>query len=522
MINKIYTVLFCLLMLIGCSKKNAEKTSTTLQNKAPNIVYILADDLGYGDVAVNNPNSTIPTPNIDRLAGQGIRFTDAHAPSSVCTPSRYGLMTGRYCWRSRLPQGVVQGYGRALIDKNQLTIGTFLQSHGYFTGVIGKWHLGLNWVLKPGHKSDLKVPANNPDHARMVQNINPKDIDFTKPVTDGPPQHGFNYSYILPASLDMQPYCYLRNDTLTEPLTEHTNGNDLHPKGTPLYATGPFWRPGLMAKDFNFTKVLPNFTNHAVSFIKRHAHSSKPFFLYFAMPSPHTPWLPEKQFIGKSHAGPYGDYIVEVDAMVGKVLSAIQKSGISSNTIIVFTSDNGPYWRPAFVKKYHHHAAYVFRGMKADAWEGGHRIPFIVKWPGKIKAGSVSHITTTLTNLIATCSDLITGKNKVNHAVDSYSILPALLGKKDTLNIPQAIINESSHGLYAVRDGKWKLIEGLGSGGFSLPVWVKPRPGGPKGQLYNLFNDSSETRNLYLSDPNKVKQLQSLMDSIKSLSPAEN
>lgn len=520
MTRKIYLLAGLLLMtIISCHRGDKNTTTGDARQQPPNIVYILADDLGYGDISIYNPQSKIHTPHIDSLAKEGMRFTDAHAPSSVCTPSRYGLLTGRYCWRSRLPQSVLRGYGRALIEKNQLTVASFLKKHQYTTAVIGKWHLGLNWVLKEGHQSDLQVDPDNHDHARIVQDIDPDHIDFSRPVTDGPREHGFDYSYILPASLDMPPYCYVRNDTLTAPLTDHTEGNNLYPKGTPNYAIGAFWRPGLMAKDFDIRQVLPNFTNHAVSYIRKHARDDRPFFLYFAMTAPHTPWLPLKKYAGQSGAGDYGDFVTMVDAMAGKVINAIKESGIASNTIIIFASDNGPYWRPAFIKKYGHHAAYVFRGMKADTWEGGHRIPFIVRWDDKIKAGSVSNVTTTLTNLIATCSDLLTGEKQVESAMDSYSILPALLGRKDSADIPQTIINESSQGMFAVRNGKWKLIKGLGSGGFSSPVWGKPLPNGPQGQLYNLEEDSSEKHNVYLDYPDKVKKMEHLMDSIKALGP---
>lgn len=505
------------LIMCACNQSNHKTAENDRKEKLPNIVYILADDMGYGDVSVNNPESKISTPHIDQLAAEGMRFTDAHAPSSVCTPSRYGILTGRYCWRSRLPQGVLQGYGRALIEKDQLTIGTFLQQYDYETAVIGKWHLGLNWVIKNGYDSVLQINENDQDHARIIQNIDDKYIDITKPVTDGPREHGFDYSYILPASLDMPPYCYLQNDSLTAPLNGYTQGNEVHPKDAPNYAIGAFWRPGLMATGFDFSEVLPNFTDHAVNYIQQHSQADKSFFLYFAMPAPHTPWLPSKEFAGKSKAGEYGDYVMMVDAMVGKVLDAIKKNGLSDNTLIIFASDNGPYWRPNFVEKYDHRAAYIFRGMKADAWEGGHRIPFIVKWNGKIKAGSVSHLTTTLTNLIATCSELINGEETVASAIDSYSILPVLLGNKDSTAIPQTIVNESSHGLFAVRKGPWKLIKGRGSGGFSAPVTYEPKLGEAKGQLYDLEKDSSETNNLYLKDSQTVSELNLLIDSIMQL-----
>ncbi|KAA9041191.1 arylsulfatase [Ginsengibacter hankyongi] len=511
--------LLCVLLIFAysCHQKDRDSTTVSKEERLPNIVYILADDLGYGDVSIYNPGSKINTPNIDEFAAEGMRFTDMHAPSSVCTPSRYGILTGDYCWRSRLPQSVLQGYGRALIEPGQPTVASLLKNHDYSTAVVGKWHLGLNWVIKPGHDSVLQLPVNDPDHARIVKDIDPGNIDFSLPVTDGPREHGFDYSYILPASLDMEPYCYLQNDTLTEPLTSTTNGNNLHPKGTPEYATGAFWRPGLMSPHFDFNSVLPNCTDHAVNYIKQKAKSGKPFFLYFAMPAPHTPWLPAKEFIGKSKAGPYGDYVTEVDAMVGKVLQAIKESGAASNTIVIFTSDNGPYWRPQYIQKYQHHAAYIFRGMKADAWEGGHRVPFIVRWPGHVKAGSVSNLIATLANLMATSAELAGGDKMADSSFDSYSLVPVLTGKADSSIVQKAIINESSHGLYAVRNGSWKLIEGLGSGGFSSPVTAQPGPGEAIGQLYNINTDPSETNNLYLQDPGKVDSLSHLMDSIKKL-----
>ena len=347
--------------------------------------------------------------------------------------------------------------------------------------------------------------------------MNPDDIDFTKPPTDGPLKHGFDYTYILPASLDMPPYCYMQNDTLVSPLSSTTDGNDLNPPGSWNWATGAFWRPGLMSPGFDFSQVLPHFTNKAIAYIKKQGKAKKPFFLYYAMPAPHTPWLPSKEFIGKSKAGPYGDYVTEVDAMIGKVLSAIKESGLDSNTMVILTSDNGPYWRPAFIKKYNHRSAYIFRGMKADAWEGGHRVPFIVRWPQHIKAGSVSNLIFTLTNLMATCSDLVGGDKMADSSIDSYSLLPVLLQKNDSDFAQKPIINESSGGLYAVRKGAWKLIEGRGSGGFSKPVIYHPKPGEAKGQLYNIKADPSETNNLYLEDPKEVSSLSHLMDSIKIL-----
>jgi arylsulfatase A-like enzyme len=500
---------------VSCKESDKKQEKAKLVQERPNIVYILADDMGYGDLSINNPESKIETHNLDKLAAQSMRFTDAHAPSSVCTPSRYGILTGNYCWRSRLPQSVLQGYGRALIEPDQLTVAAFLKNAGYYTGVVGKWHLGLDWVVKPGHEDALKIPENDPDGARIIKNLDPAVIDFGKPVSDGPREHGFTYSYILPASLDMEPYCYLQNDTLTAPLDSFTKGSELNPKGSPNYATGAFWRPGLMSANFDFNDVLPHCTKKAIEYIQNHSASDKPYFLYFAMPAPHTPWLPSPAFRGKSKAGLYGDYVTMVDDAVGQVLKAIEASGKADNTIVIFTSDNGPYWRPAYIEKYRHHAAYVFRGMKADAWEGGHRVPFMVRWPGQIKPGTISNYSTTLTNLMATCADILGMDTKIDKAPDSYSILPVLKGEGKAEAPP--IVNESSHGLFAVRRGEWKLIEGRGSGGFSDPVFYSPGPGEPKGQLYNLLVDSSEKDNRYLYESERVNQMHLLLDSIRQL-----
>jgi len=476
----------------------------------PNIVYILADDLGYGDVTINNPDSKAFTPNIDALARQGMRFTDAHTTSSVCTPSRYSILTGRYPWRSRLPVGVLQGYSRTLIDEGQSTVASMLKTKLYHTGVVGKWHLGLDWVPKDAYKDSVN-PAFNKDNLYGIKTaMNPDHIDFTKPPVHGPATQGFDYSYILPASLDMPPYCYLENDTLTEQPTAFTKGNKLESG-----YTGPFWRPGLMVPSYDFYDVLPSFTNKATDFIKRQSRFKNPFFLYFAMPAPHTPWMPGKTYQGKSKAGEYGDYVQEVDDAVGKVLHTLDSLGLSNNTMVVFTSDNGPYWRENFVDMYQHKAAGEFRGMKGDAFEGGHRVPFIVRYPGKIKPGTVSKVTTTLANLMATCEDIIGDHSTAFETEDSYSIYPVLTGRSATITDQAAIVNISSRGTYDIRKGPWKLITKLGSGGFTVPFEIKPKPGEPIGQLYNLDEDIHEDHNVYDQYPEKVKELTGLLIKIQ-------
>lgn len=469
--------------------------------KKPNIIYILTDDLGYGDVSVNNPKSKISTPNIDRLAKQGIRFTDAHSPSAVCTPTRYGILTGRYSWRSDLKSGVLNGYSQALIEKDRTTVASFLKRNGYTTGVVGKWHLGLDWVQKPG-STNADSQAGSPN----INVISPETLDFSQAPTDGPKNHGFDYSYILPASLDMPPYCYLENNKLTAPLTAQTPGSN-PANGT----TGAFWRAGLMSPDFVFDQVTPTFTQKAISFIRNQATSDKPFFLYIPFPSPHTPWLPLPEYNGTSGAGEYGDFVKMVDTEVGKILKTLAELGLDENTVVFFTSDNGPFWKPPFIEKFGHRAASDFRGMKADAFEGGHRVPFIVRWPGKIKPDTQCSETTVLTNLLATCSGIVNQNLATSEGEDSFSILPLLLGKTNDYIRPEALIQHSSRGYFVVRQGDWKLITGLGSGGFSQPERIQPKEGEAPEQLYNLKDDQAETTNVYDQNPEKVKELSAIL-----------
>lgn len=502
MIRDILFNLSIAILLFSCSSDQEKEDQHT-----PNIVYILADDLGYGDVSIYNPTSKISTPNIDRLAMEGMRFTDAHSPSSVCTPTRYGVLTGRYCWRTRLPIGVLNGYGQALIEKKETTVAELLKELGYTTGVVGKWHLGLDWYLKEGHEDSLSAYGDVP----ILKNIKSDWIDFSRPPENGPFTHGFDYSYILPASLDMDPYCYLENDEVTEIPDAYTPGNDLD---APSWATGAFWRAGRMSPSFDFYQVLPTFIDKAKAFVAGQADEQEPFFLYLPLAAPHTPWVPTDEYDGKSSAGQYGDFVQMVDAYVGDFLTYLDDQQLNENTLVIFTSDNGPFWKPEFIERFDHNAAGNLRGMKADIWEGGHRVPFIVRWPQKIEANVESNQITTLTNLIATVAEL-TGKPLLDGVgMDSYSILPQLMGNASDNSMP--VIHHSSKGYFAVRSGDWKLIDGRGSGGFSQPAIIKPEPGEPTGQLFNLREDVGETNNLFTSNEEKVQELQSVLNQIKS------
>jgi len=452
----------------------------------PNIVLIMADDLGYGDLGCYNRQSKIPTPNLNRLATQSIRFTDAHTPSAVCTPTRYGLLTGRYCWRSRLKRGVLWGYSRSLIDQKRMTIASLLKRRGYGTGCVGKWHLGLG---------------------------NQEKTDYSRPLHPGPVDLGFDYFFGIPASLDMQPYLYVENDRPVTPPSGTIAGSRQRRQGG-----GGFWRGGPISPGFRHIDVLPTITGKAVGFIETQAkkHPGRPFFLYFPLTAPHTPWMPTKEFQGRSEAGSYGDFVAQVDAMIGRVIKTLDRLKLRKNTLLIVTSDNGAHWTPADIRKYGHRADGPLRGQKADIWDGGHRVPFLVRWPGKIKPGTVSHETICLTDVLATCAAVVGQRLPDNAGEDSYNILPVLLGEKRNGPIRPATVHHSLSGKFAIRVGNWKLITSRGSGGFSAPRNIKPKPGEPKGQLYNLSNDLAETQNLYQKHPEIVGRLSALLQRYQS------
>jgi arylsulfatase A len=436
----------------------------------PNIVYILCDDLGYGDVRCLNPNrGKIATPNFDKMATQGMIFTDAHTSSSVCSPTRYGLLTGRYNWRSSLQSGVLNGFSEPLIAANRLTVPAFLKQHGYTTAIIGKWHLGMG------------IPKDEPSPV----------------IKDGPISRGFDSYFGISASLDMPPFAFIENDRFTEPLT----------------TTKKWLRSGPAAASFEAVDVLPTFTKKAVELITTQAKAAKPFFLYLPLNSPHTPIVPSKEWQGKSGLSDYGDFVMETDWALGKVLTAIDDAGVGGNTLVVITSDNGcsPAARIPDMQAKGHFPNGDLRGMKADVFEGGHRVPFIVRWPDRVKAGSRSAQTICHTDLMATCADILSTKLPETAGEDSYSILPALLGT-DKAPLREAIVHHSITGAFAIRQGKWKLELCPGSGG-----WSDPKPGTneenalPETQLYDLTTDLAESKNLQAEHPEEVARLTKLL-----------
>ncbi|MDZ7640036.1 MAG: arylsulfatase [Bryobacterales bacterium] len=450
------------------------------QAARPNIVYILADDLGWGDLPCYNPLSAVPMPHADRLASQGVRFTDMHSPSAVCTPTRYGILTGRYCWRSSLKSGVLWGYSPNLIEMGRLTVPALLKQAGYRTAGIGKWHLGLGDREK---------------------------TDYSQPLRPGPVDHGFDEYFGIPASLDMDPYVYIENDRTVEQPTGHTEGRN-NPRGV-------FYRPGPAAPAFKHEEVLPTLTARAVDYIRqRGRRPAEPFFLYFPLTSPHTPWLPSDAVRGRSRAGDYGDFAAQTDDTLGAVMRALDEAGLAGNTLIIFTSDNGADWKIEDKERYAHRANASWKGEKADVWEGGHRVPFLARWPGRIPPGSVQTETACLTDLMATVSAITAQALPENAGEDSFNLLPALTGQANPA-AREAVVHHSMAGMFSIRQGDWKLALGLGSGGFTPPQSVEPAPGGPAGQLFNLREDPREEHNLYQKHPEIVDRLSSLLEKYK-------
>jgi arylsulfatase A len=479
--------------------------------RRPNIVLILADDMGYGDLVCQNPESKIATLNVDRLAEQGIRFTDAHSPSSLGRGSRYGLLTGRYLWRAELKRGAQQCWSPSVIESDRLTVGKLLKRHGYDTACIGKWHLGMDWPTTDG-KAPICVGRTRTTDGRT-------NVDFTKPIANGPTAHGFNYYFGVLAT-HFPPYCFIEN--------EHTVGiPTVRKSGIPGC-------PGPMLEGWKLEEILPELMRKAVEYIDAKGArvrnkafrqiEGKPFFLYVPLTAPRTPIVPAAQFQGKSGAGAYGDFVQQLDYVVAQVIEALERNGFAENTLVIFTSDNGSPGRDGknmmgnldSVREYGHNPNYIYRGLKADAWEGGHRVPFIARWPGHIEAGSVSDEPICHVDLLATCAAILGARLPVNAGEDSHNILPALRAETLSRPIREAVVHHSSNGMFAVRSGKWKLIVGLGSGGFSRPARVEPKESGPTGQLYDMEADPSETQNLYLERPDVVKRLEGLLERYKS------
>lgn len=500
-------VLFALIAFsVGMSCTETKKTQKEVAggHTSPNIVVILADDLGYGDPEVYNSESKVPTPNINALAANGMRFTDAHTPSSVCTPTRYGILTGRYAWRTELKKSVLWMWDRPLIKSDRTTLPKMLQSQGYSTACIGKWHLGWRWPGKNGEFMNDTIPIG--DYGLKGRNELWQKIDFTKPLGGGPLAAGFDY-YFGDDVPNFAPYTFFENDKLLA-FPDEQKPADM------------FGGKGPMAKGWDLTEVMPAITKKSIAYIEEQAKTENPFFLYFTLTAPHTPIAPTKDFIGKSKAGLYGDFVHEVDWSVGQIVEALRRTGQLENTIVVFTSDNGSPQRDgqnmagpiASVKKYGHNPSRPWRGMKSDAWEGGHRVPFIVSWPQKIAKGVENGQLLCLTDLMATFRSILNLPTEDFPLDDSFDMAEVWLGKSSE-KVREAIVHHSGDGMFAIRKDKWKLILGRDSGGFSKNLKIDGIPVAAEGQLYNLADDPGEKNNRYTEHPEKVAELSALLNT---------
>ena len=479
---------------------------TAVAADKPNIVFILADDLGYGDVKCNNPAGKIPTPNLDRLAQNGMRFTDAHAPSSVCTPTRYAVLTGRYAWRTRLTTGVLWQWDKPLIDEGRLTVPALLREHGYRTAALGKWHLGLNWTFASAEAAK-RLAKGLGDSATCA------DIDWSKPITGGPTARGFDYYFGVNAP-NFSPYAFIENDHIVGPApTKVFQKID----GRLNLNAGP------AQEGFDRKKIAPTLAHKAVEWIENSAKTpDKPFFLYLALTGPHSPIIPNDEFKGKSGIGDYGDWVMEMDWTVGEVVAALKKTGLDKNTLILFTSDNGPeHWNYEEAKEYKHYAMGPLRGVKRDTWEGGHRVPFIASWPGHVPAGTTNAEVICHVDLMATAAAIVGAKLPANAGEDSYNILPGLQGEKLDKPIREATVHHGCNGRLAIRQGNWVYIDGKTGEDSKEPVWFKNErgyantPNQYPGVLYDLSQDLAEHRNLYGEHPEVVKRLKALLEKYK-------
>ena len=458
-------------------------TSHATEQSKPNIIFIFADDMGYGEVQCLNPErGKIPTPCLDQFASEGMIFTDAHTSSSVCTPSRYSLMTGRYNWRTTRQAGVLNGYSEALIAEDTLTVGKMLQENGYDTAMIGKWHLGMTLPVTSGDLPTARKPKQT-------------NLDWDGVIKHGPADRGFDYFFGISASLDMAPYIYMENRQF---IGAADNNN-----------------PQADAPGFVRDQVLPVLAKRSADYIKAHK-GDKPFFLYVPLTSPHSPVLPTEEWAGKSGLNRHADFQMQTDDEIGKIIQAVDDAGLTENTLIIVTADNGTSSQSARItdlQEKGHYSSANLRGSKADIWEGGHRVPFIVRWPKAVKAGSTSDATICLTDFIATCADIVGAELADDEGVDSVSFLPAL--KSEAISTDrQGIVHHAISGQFAIRSGDWKLILAPGSAGWTSPVGKTALDRGmPEIQLYNLKQDISETKNLQAEYPEKVGELLALLET---------
>ncbi len=449
----------------------------------PNVIFIMADDMGIGDLGCYG-SEKIPTPNMDRIAQEGMRFTDAHSSSAVCTPSRYSVMTGRYCWRTRLKGRVLGGFGAPLIEQQRETLASLLKKEGYNTAAIGKWHMGMTWYGKDGQP----LPIEEADEIE----IDGFNVDYSRGISDGPTNLGFDYFYGIAGSLDMSPYVIIENDHMAA-IPDREKEHYYHQQ-----------RRGLQMPGFKDHEVDISFAKKAVEYVEEKAITDQPFFLYLTPASPHRPCDIRPDFVkGASQAGDRGDMVVLFDWIVGQVLDALDRTGQTEETLIVVTSDNGARLVCANGQDYGHKSNSIYRGQKADIWDGGHREPFLVHWPGVVEPGSVCSELICLSDFFATLGDFMDNDSPPDTAEDSISFLKLLQGEQCVVR--HSLVHHSGYGIFSLRKGDWKLILSTGSGGFSEPMG-EPAHDCP-GQLYNIKNDPGEQTNLWHEQSDRVCEM---------------
>ena len=478
--------------LAGCSVSYA--SVNTKKQSRPNIIYILADDMGYGDVDSFNEDSKIATPHLARLSREGMRFTDMHTSSGVCTPTRYGILTGRYSWRTSLKKGVLGGHSPHLIDPQRETVASLLKKQGYATACVGKWHLGMDWASTDGEE---------------VKKTAAKNVDFSKPIANGPLDVGFDYYFGISASLNMDPHAFINDRKVEGTLEFLPDSKAVKARGF----TGA--KPGWAAKEFKQDQVLGTFTEKTVEWIKERNRKSpdEPFFVYMPLNSPHSPIVPSKDFKDKSGLNPHGDFCMETDWAVGEVVKAVDELGIADNTIIIFTADNGTSPMAKFEKMQEqgHYPSYIYRGMKGTLWEGGHRVPFVVRWPKVVKAKTSCDDVICTTDLMATVAEINSVKLSDDVGEDSVSFYDALKGKKLAGNNKRGVVHHSDAGIFSIRRGKWKLMFDAKGGSRRSNPKDKPVKNSAEFLLFDMEKDEVESTNLSEERPEVVKELKMLL-----------
>lgn len=476
----------------------------------PNILFILADDLGYGDVGCYNPESKVPTPHLDRLAKEGMRFTDAHSPSTVCTPTRYSILTGRMAFRTGMGSVFTGVGGPCLIEEGRLTLPEMLRQNGYATAMSGKWHVGMTFLDHDGKRIEKGGVAG----VRL--------IDYSRPIPDAPIHRGFDqfFGTVCCPTTDWL-YAFVDGDRIPVPPTGVVDKSML-----PTHPYSKDCRPGLIAPDFEMEEVDMVFLDKSERFLDQHVKTNpdKPFFLFHSCQAVHLPSFPGKDFRGKTTAGPHGDFIFEFDAVVGRLLQKLEKLGVADNTLVMVSSDNGPEVASIVSMRadHGHDGARPWRGIKRDNWEGGHRVPMLVRWPGRTPAGRTTDQTVCLTDIMATCAAVVGASLPTDVAEDSWDLLPVLLGKDGGEPVRTFTLHQTISLALAIREGKWKFLDHRGSGGnrydrgrlaaFALEDKAPEAPG----QLYDLEADPGETENLYFKNPEVVKRLKGMLEEAKT------